>query len=80
MISHGREEDEKCDRAVYFGWKEGDAPLNGRFRTMMEEKYGVLNEPWDEFKWIQCPSCKRWFKNMEKLDAHSLRCLPEPIV
>ena len=40
--------EEERERAVYFGWKEGDPLLNGRFRTMMEEKYGVPNEPWDE--------------------------------
>jgi hypothetical protein len=37
VIPYGREEDEKHDRAVYFGWKEGDAPLNGRFKSMMDE-------------------------------------------
>lgn len=71
-------EDEEHDRAVYFGWKEGDPPLDGRFRTRMEEKYGVDNEPWGEFRWIQCSSCKRWFKTEEMLDVH--KCSPEPIV
>jgi hypothetical protein len=79
-ISHGREEDEKRDRAVYFGWKEGDPPLDGRFKSMMDEKYGVEFEPWGEFKWVQCPSCKRWFKNLVKLEMHAPYCLPEPIV
>jgi hypothetical protein len=74
-------EEEERERAVYFGWKEGDAPLlNGRFRTMMEEKYGVPNEPWDEHKWIQCSTCKRWFKNTVKLEMHTPYCLLEPIV
>ena len=38
-ISYGREEDEKQDRALYFGWKEGDAPLNGRFKSSMDEEH-----------------------------------------
>ena len=53
---------------VYFVWKEGDAPLNGRFKSMMEEKYGVPVEPWDDPKWIQCSSCNRWFKNTVRLE------------
>ena len=54
-ISYGSEEDERQDRAVYFGWKEGDPPLNGRFKTSMDEKYGLRSEPWDDPKWIHCP-------------------------
>ena len=49
-ISYGAEEDEKHDRAVYFGWKQGDPPLNGHFKKSMDEKYGVANEPWDDHK------------------------------
>ncbi len=80
-ISYGSEEDERQDRAVFFGWKEGDAPLNGRFKSMMEEKYGVPVEPWDVTKWIQCSSCNRWLKNTVRLEMHTGRyCIPEPIV
>jgi hypothetical protein len=71
-------EDEEHDRAVYFGWKEGDPPLDGRFRARMEEKYGVDNEPWDKEQWIQCSKCERWFKTQKILDVHT--CLPKPIV
>lgn len=78
-ISHGPEEDEREDRAVFFGWKQGDPPLDNNFRAMMEEKYGLSNEPWDDPKWIQCPSCNRWFKSMVRLEMHAGRyCIPEP--
>jgi hypothetical protein len=30
------EEDEKQDRGVFFGWKQGDPPSGLRFRAMME--------------------------------------------
>ena len=79
VISYGREEDEKQDRALYFGWKEGDPPLDGRFREMMEQKYGVEFEPWDEQKWVDCYGCKRWVKNAEALRMHAT-IYPEPIV
>ena len=74
-ISHGPEEDERQDRAVFFGWKQGDPPLDSRFRAMMEEKYGLPNEPWDDPKWIQCPSCNNWFKNIIRLEMHTPYCL-----
>jgi hypothetical protein len=80
-ISYGPEEDERQDRAVYFGWKEGDGPLDAQFKASMDEKYGLPNEPWDDPKWIQCHSCKRWFKSMVRLEMHASRyCIPEPIV
>ena len=48
---------------------------------MMEQKYGLEFEPWDDPKWIQCPSCNRWFKNTVRLEMHVGRCcIPEPIV
>jgi hypothetical protein len=78
-ISYGREEDERRDRAVFFGWKQGDPPLDSRFRAMMEQKYGVEFEPWDKEKWVDCYGCKRWFKNAELLRMHATIC-PEPIV
>jgi hypothetical protein len=78
-ILYGPEEDERQDRAMYFGWKEGDPPLDSRFRTMMEQKYGVEFEPWDKEKWVDCYGCKRWFKNAEVLRMHAAIC-PEPIV
>jgi hypothetical protein len=53
--------------------------VDGRFRAMMEEKYGVEFEPWDKDKWIDCPACKRWFKTEERLRMHAPIC-PEPIV
>jgi hypothetical protein len=40
-ISYGPEEDERQDRAEFFGWKQGDPPLDSRFRAMMEQKYGL---------------------------------------
>jgi len=58
-ISYDKEEDERQDRAVFFGWKQGDPPLDSRFRAMMEQKYGLEFELWDDPKWIQCPSCNR---------------------
>lgn len=73
-ISYGPEEDDKHDRGVFFGWKQGDPPLDGRFRTAMEEKYGVEFEPWDKDKWIDCPACKRWFKTEERLRMHAPIC------
>jgi hypothetical protein len=80
-ISHGPEEDERQDRVIFFGWKQGDPPLDCHFRSMMEEKYGLPNEPWDDPKWIQCPSCNRWLKNTARLEMHAGRyCIPEPIV
>ena len=78
-ISYGPEEDERQDRAVYFGWKPGDPPLDSRFRAMMEQKYGMGIEPWDDEKWVDCSGCKRWFKNAELLRMHVTIC-PEPIV
>jgi hypothetical protein len=78
-ISYGPEEDERQDRAVFFGWKQNDPPLDSRFRAMMEQKYGVEFEPWDKEKWIDCYGCKRWFKNAETLRMHAAIC-PEPIV
>jgi hypothetical protein len=78
-ISYGSEEDDRQDRAVFFGWKQGDPPLDSRFRAMMEQKYGVEFEPWDEETWVDCYGCKRWFKNTEILRMHSAIC-PEPIV
>jgi hypothetical protein len=81
-ISYGPEEDdERLDRKAYFGWKEGDGPLDARFKASMDEKYGLPNEPWDDPKWIQCRSCKRWFMNIVRLEMHASRyCIPEPIV
>ena len=80
-ISYGPEEDERQDRAAYFGWKEGDPSLDSRFRVMMEQKYGLPTEPWDDPKWIQCSSCNRWFKNAVRLEMHVSRyCIPERIV
>ena len=78
-ISYGREEDERQDRAVYFGWREGDPPLDFRFKAVMEQKYGVEFEPWDKETWVDCYGCKRWFKNAELLRMHAVIC-PEPIV
>jgi len=78
-ISYGSEEDERQDRAVFVGWKQGDPPLDSRFRAMMEQKYGVEFEPWDREKWVDCSGCKRWFKNAELLRMHAAIC-PEPIV
>ena len=78
-ISYGPEEDERQDRAVYFGWKQGDPPLDSRFRAMMEQKYGVEFEPWDKDKWVDCYGCKRWFKNAELLRMHIAIC-PVPTV
>ena len=78
-ISYGPEEDERQDRAAYFGWKQGDPPLDSRFRAMMEQKYGVEFEPWDKEKWVDCYGCKRWFENAELLRKHAAIC-PEPIV
>jgi len=79
-ISYGREEDGRQDRAVFFGWKQGDPPLDSRFRAMMEQKYGLEFEPWDDPKWIQCPSCNRWFKNIIRLEMHTPYCQLDPIV
>jgi hypothetical protein len=80
-ISYGPEEDERLDRKAYFGWKEGDGPLDACFKASMDEKYGLPTEPWDDRKWIQCPSCNRWFKNTIRLEMHAGRyCIPEPIV
>jgi hypothetical protein len=79
VISYGPEEDERQDRAAFFGWKQGDPPLDFRFREMMEQKYGVEFEPWDKEKWVDCYGCKRWFKNAELLRMHAAIC-PEPIV
>ena len=78
-ISYGPEENDEHDRAVYFGWKQGDPPLDGCFRAMMEQKYGLEFEPWDELKWVDCPACKRWFKSEERLRMHAPIC-PEPII
>ncbi len=71
-------EDEEHDRAVYLGWKKGDPPLNGLFRTRMEEMYGADIEPWDMEQSLQCSKCERWFKTRETLYAHT--CLPKPMV
>ena len=80
-ISYGPEEDERLDRKAYFALKEGDGPLDARFKASMDEKYGLPNEPWDDPKWIQCPSCNRWFKTTVRLEVHVGRyCIPEPIV
>jgi hypothetical protein len=73
-ISYGPEEDERQDMAVFFGWKQGDLPLDSRFRAMMEQKYGVEFEPW-----VDCYGCKRWFMNVELLRMHATIC-PELIV
>jgi hypothetical protein len=78
-ISYGPEEDERQDRAEFFGWKHGDSPLDSRFRAMMEQKYGLEYEPWDKETWVDCSGCKRWFKNPELLRTHAAIC-PEPIV
>jgi hypothetical protein len=78
-ISYGPEEDERQGRAVFFGWKQGDPPLDSRFRAMMEQKYGLEFEPWDKETWVDCSDCKRWFKNEELLRMHAAIC-PEPIV
>jgi hypothetical protein len=64
---------------MFFGWKQGDPPLDSRFRAMMEQKYGVEFEPWDKETWVDCSGCKRWFKNVELLRMHAAIC-PEPIV
>jgi hypothetical protein len=64
---------------VFLGWKQGDPPLDG-FRAMMEQKYGLEFEPWDDPKWIQCPSCNRWFKNIIRLEMHTPYCQLDPIV
>ena len=79
-ISYGPEEDERQNRAVFFGWKQGDPPLDSRFREMMEQKYGLEIEPWDIETWVNCSGCKRWFKNAELLRMHAAICLSEPIV
>jgi hypothetical protein len=78
-ISYGPEEDERQDRTVFFGWKQGDPPLDSRFRATMEQKYGLEFEPWDKEIWVDCSGCKRWFKNAELLRMHAAIC-PEPIV
>ena len=78
-LSHSRKEDEEANKKIYFGWKQGDPPLDSRFRASMEQKYGVELEPWDEEKWVDCYGCKRWFKNAEVLRMHAAIC-PEPIV
>jgi hypothetical protein len=46
----------------------------------MEQKYGLEFEPWDDPKWIQCPSCNRWFKNIIRLEMHTPYCQLDPIV
>jgi hypothetical protein len=78
-ISYGHKEDEEANKKIYFGWKEGDPPLDARFKSSMEEKYGLSNEPWDDPKWVKCSACKRWFKTIEILRMHAPIC-PEPIV
>jgi hypothetical protein len=39
----------------------------------MEELYGLECEPWAIEDYIQCQTCKRWFKNENIIKAH--RCL-----
>ncbi len=39
----------------------------------IEELYGLEVAPWDDNDWIQCPECKRFFKNENLIKAH--RCL-----
>lgn len=78
-ISYGRVEEERQDKDVFFGWKQGDPPLDSRFRAMMEQKYGGESEPWDKEKWVDCYGCKRWFMNAELLRMHAAIC-PESIV
>ena len=67
-------EQEARERLTYFGWKNGDPPLDGDFRDRMEDRYGVDIEPWDDPKWIQCSECERWFRNRETIYYHI--CVP----
>ena len=41
----GPEEDERQERAVFFGWKQGNPPLDSGFRAMMEQKSLSWFEP-----------------------------------
>jgi hypothetical protein len=45
-------EQEARERLTYFGWKNGDPPLDGHFRDRMEERYGLNIEPWDDPKLV----------------------------
>ena len=79
-ISYGPEEDERQDGAVFLVGSKGDPSLDYRFRAIMDQKFGVEFEPWDEHNWIQCTSCNRWFKKSTILEMHAPYCLTEPIV
>ena len=69
---------DKMGTAVWLEAK-GDPSLDYRFRAIMDQKFGVEFEPWDEQKWVDCYGCKRWFKNAEALRMHATIC-PESIV
>jgi hypothetical protein len=36
-----------------------------------EELYGLEVAPWDDNDWLQCDTCKRWFKNDSIIKAHT---------
>jgi hypothetical protein len=44
------EDDERLNRKAYFGWMEGDPPLNEHFKTRKHEKYSVPYAPRDVTK------------------------------
>ena len=79
----------KHEKAVYEYYKflpmthqnlDQEYPRDNNDNTHQEDQElsGLECEPWAMEDYIQCQSCKRWFKNEAMIKIHN--CLPEPIV